>query len=62
MNKIKMIHILELSLRENELYLLSERRVTRQLELLHARTEILKSIVHLQRELIQDMNRYEEAA
>ncbi len=44
------------ALAENDAELLTERRATRMIELLHARVEILKSIVHLQNIELNQIN------
>ena len=55
MSKYRMIVDLEIALEDNTNNLLMERRSIRQVELLAARTEILKSIIHLQREILADL-------
>lgn len=50
------------ALEENDRNLAMERRVHRVCELLHARTEILRSIIHAQGDIIAELTHEEEEA
>ena len=61
-NVDKMITDMELALKENDRNLILERRVSRQIELMMARMEIMKSLVHLYKLKSTTYNRIKEAA
>lgn len=62
MKNVKRLLMLEQALAENDANLLAERRLSGQHELMLARVEIMKSIIAVQGEIIEEMSEYKEAA